>query len=252
MTSPADDEYRSGAYFQDPARHAGDAVFKAARFVELLRRTLPPSEISTFADVGCGSGAATIAVADGLSHAGFRVTSVLGYDVSPHVGRLEHPGVTFVHDDFASAGQVVDLVTLFDVIEHVPDPVGFLRRVAARARYVGLHIPLDDSFNAAFRNLYRRKLSDPGHLVALDTAAALNLVAHAGIRTLDFDYVLGFEAPTQRGSLQARVAYPVRAALAALSPWLLAKTLGGASLMVIGRVPRGAETLPPPVSAPHR
>ena len=57
----------------------------------------------------------------------------------------------------------------------------------------------------------------------------------------DFTYVLGFEAPTERDSLRARLAYPFRAALAAASPWLLAKTLGGASLMVIGRVPRAAE-----------
>ena len=241
MVEHGDDEYRSGAYFSDPGRHAADAVYKADCFVALARQVLPPSAITSYADVGCGSGAATAAVADGLSRAGFPISTVLGYDVSPHVGGLEHPRVTFVHEDFAAAGATVDLVTLFDVVEHVPDPVGFLRRVAARARYVGLHIPLDDSFNGAVRNLYRRKLSDPGHLVALDPAAALNLVAYAGIRTLDFTYVLGFEAPTERDSLQARLAYPFRAALAAASPWLLAKTLGGASLMVIGRVPRAAE-----------
>lgn len=235
-----DDEYRSGAYFKDPGRHAADAVYKADRFVALARRVLPPSEITTYADVGCGSGAATVAVAEGLLQVGCQVTTVLGYDVSPHVGVLEHPRVTFVHEDFATAGQTVDLVTLFDVVEHVPDPAGFLRQVAARARYVGLHIPLDDSVNAAMRNLYRRKLADPGHLVALDAASALNLVAYAGIRTLDFAYVLGYESPSERGSLQARLAYPFRAALAAASPWLLAKTLGGASLMVIGRVPRAA------------
>ncbi len=187
------------------------------------------------ADVGCGSGAATIGVVSGLTALGFTVTEAVGYDVSPHVAALRHPQVRFVHDDFVVGERRFDLVTLFDVIEHVPDPVGFLRQVSQRARFVGLHIPLDDSLNCSARDLYRQALKDPGHLIALDTVSALNLLAFAGLRVVDYEYVFGFQAPSGSPTLLSKCIYPLRAALAALSPWLLAKTLGGVSLMVLCR-----------------
>ena len=235
MSSVEQDEYRSGAYFIDATRHSADATFKAEQFVSLLGRQAACSEIRTIADVGCGSGAATIAVLTALRDSGVLVSEVVGYDVSPHVALLHHEQVRFVHEDFTTSTRRFDLVTLFDVVEHVPDPVGFLRRVSSRARFVGLHIPLDDSLNCNARNLYRANVKDPGHLIALDTASALNLLAFAGLRILDYEYVLGFKAASERVSLRARIAYPVRAVLAAISPWLLAKTLGGVSLMAFCR-----------------
>lgn len=238
MPTPAhQDEYRSGAYFVDASRHSADAIVKAQMFVKLLRRNLAPGDIGAMADVGCGSGAATIAVAASLREAGFRMSEAVGYDVSPHVSGLQDAHVRFVHEDFTLGSRRFDLVILFDVVEHVPDPVGFLKQVSRRATYVGLHIPLDDSMNCSARNLYRANLKDPGHLIALDTVSALNLLAFAGLRVLDYEYVLGFREASERVSLQAKCVYPFRAVLAALSPWLLAKTLGGVSLMALCRVP---------------
>jgi SAM-dependent methyltransferase len=239
-----EDEYRSGAYFRDPDRHSADAEYKAHKFVGVLRRNPACNGISTMADVGCGSGVATIAVMTGLTELGFTIAEAVGYDVSPHVAALRHPEVRFVHEDFVLGERCFDLVTLFDVVEHVPDPVGFLRQVAQRARFVGLHIPLDDSVNRGARDLHRAALKDPGHLIALDTVSALNLLAFAGLRVVDYEYVFGFHAPSGSTTVLSKCVYPLRAALAALSPWLLAKTLGGVSLMVLCRTaPRGAERM---------
>jgi hypothetical protein len=132
------------------------------------------------------------------------------------------------------------LVTLFDVIEHVPAPIDFVKAVAQRSRLIGLHIPLDDSWNAAARDLFRSKVKDPGHLIFVDVAGALNVVALSGLRVLDYDYTFGFEAPSGRATRLARVAAPLRSTLARLNPWLMSKTLGGASLMVVALTPRGA------------
>jgi len=241
LTADAEtDEYRSGAYFREPDRHSADAEYKARMFVSLLRRNPGCAGIRTLADVGCGSGAATIAVVADMVELGFELAEAVGYDISPHVASLRHPRVRFVHEDFVASEGAYDLVTLFDVVEHVPDPIEFLRLVSRRARFVGLHLPLDDSLNCAARDLFRSSLRDPGHLIALDTAAALNLLAFAGLRVVDYEYVLGFRAPSAAVTLRSASIYPLRALLAAVSPWLLAKTLGGVSLMVLCR------TAPPP------
>lgn len=241
MTAPtphphADAIYTSGTYFSDPTRHAGDAMFKASTFVALLRRTLSPADLrlESYVDVGAGSGDAARLVAAGLREAGYALVSARGYDVSPHVADLPPAGgVTFVHGDFASSAEFVDLVTLFDVIEHVPAPTEFLARVAQRSRVVGLHIPLDDSLNVSLRDLFRLKVKNPGHLTFMDGVSALNLLAGAGLRVLDYEYTMAFDAPSTKASSRSRLAAPLRRAVARVSPWLLSKTLGGASMMVI-------------------
>lgn len=237
--------YASGAYFANQDRHGDDAMFKAQQLLKLLPRALalPDEHLRSYVDVGTGSGDAVHLVAKGLRERGVTLDKVKGYDVSPHVLQLQREGVQFVHGDFTRSSENVDLVTLFDVFEHVPDPISFLRDVAARCRFVGLHIPLDASLNVAMRDLFRSKLKNPGHLLFMDTAFALNLLALSGLRVLDYSYTFSFEAPSGKRSALARGLYPLRRALARLSPWMLSKTLGGASLIVLASTP-SASTAP--------
>ncbi len=60
-----DPSYSSGGYFQDPARGAEDADFKAAEFLKLFlaARTRLGIDVTSYIDVGCGSGALTTKVA---------------------------------------------------------------------------------------------------------------------------------------------------------------------------------------------
>lgn len=244
--SPVDPLYSSGKYFEDPGRFAEDADFKVTQFLKLLSRWKgrAPVEVRSCIDVGCGSGDVAAKLAAGLREHGFSLDSVKGYDVSPHVSEIRRPGVRFVHADFSTSEEYADLVTLFDVVEHVPGPVEFLREVSARCALIGLHIPLDNNFNVALRNMFHAKLADPGHLLFLDTASALNLPALAGLRVIDYSYTFSFQAPSWRRSLAAKAAYPLRALAARISPWLLSKTLGGASLMVLALTPRGLRARP--------
>lgn len=238
-------EYANGSYFADTGRHRADSSFKAENFMRVFKRwqAAQPTAIGSYTDVGCGSGEIVTRVAAALSAAGYVLADVRGYDVSPHVRELRHPRVTYHNADFAAAGEFTDLVTLFDVIEHIPDPLGYLKQAAQRCRVMAFHIPLDDSLNSASRNLFRAKLQSPGHLIFLDAAGALNLLALAGLRVVDYDYTFAFEAPSGRATLLNKLAYPLRWGLAQLSPWLLSKLLGGASLLVIALTPRGAREI---------
>jgi len=233
--------YTKGEYFSDVHRHSEDAVFKATSFLDLFFSRVNLLNVRTYADVGCGSGAATIAVAEGFRRRGLALDEATGYDVSPHVRGLSHNSVRFVHGIFGDQSESVDLVTLFDVFEHVPAPVRFLEQIASHAKILGLHIPLDNSANVALRNRYHGKLKDPGHLIALDTASALNLLAFAGLQTIDYKYTFGFKAPSGHHTFKQKVMYPLRMGLSMISPWILAKTFGGASLMALALTASGRD-----------
>jgi SAM-dependent methyltransferase len=234
MAIPAQDPYRAGAYFADPQRHCEDAEFKAREFAKLLASN-PGLDIKTLADVGCGSGAPTIAVVRLMQQAGYQLTHASGYDVSPHVKNVSHPFIRFVHEDFTESDEFVDLVTLFDVVEHVPDPITFLKKVARHTSLICLNIPLDASLDLSVRNLWRGNLRDPGHLIILDPPGALNLLAFAGLRVIDYRYTPSFQSCSGHKTPLAKMAYPFRWILYSLSPWLVAKTVGGVSLMVVAQ-----------------
>jgi SAM-dependent methyltransferase len=245
-TSPGsiiDSAYSSGQYFEQYDRFNKDAQFKAKCFLKLFLRCRDQidSSIRSYVDVGCGTGEIVGKVTDLLSEAGVGLTEVKGYDVSSHVKKLKVEGVDFVHGDFCEASEFVDLVTLFDVFEHIPDPISFIKLVAERCKIIGFHIPLDNSLNCAVRNLFSKKLHCPGHLIYMDSVFALNLLSLAGLRVIDYDYTFGFLAPSGHKTMLSKIVFPFRFLMSKISPWLLSKTIGGASLMVIAKTPRGLE-----------
>jgi SAM-dependent methyltransferase len=243
--SLVDPSYSRGLYFADSHRHGEDADFKAGNFLRLFLRFAQRHRlnITSFADVGCGSGDIAKIIADSLRANGMDLQKARGYDVSPHVLDMNQDGVEYIHADFCRSDESVDVVTLFDVFEHVPDTVAFIKAVSRRCKVVGFHIPLDYSFNVAARNKFRRMLVNPGHLIFMDTTGALNLLALSGLRVVDYEYTFGFLSPSGHRSLLSKVVLPLRFLMARVSPWLLSKTMGGASLMVIAVTPRGSSEI---------
>lgn len=243
-TSSVSSEYQDGSYFDDVNRHSEDAKFKARVFTkefEIFRsRTQIP--IRSYADVGCGSGDVVRHVADYLSSLGTSLSAITGYDVAPHVRTLSALNIQYVHGDFCEIGSDADLVTLFDVFEHIPDPVSFLKLVAAKAKVVACHIPLDHSWSNGFRNKYAAKLKKPGHLIFMNVESALNILALSGIRVIHYGYSFEFLAPSGRSTLLSKLVHPARSILARVNPWVMSKTLGGASLLAIGLTSRCSST----------
>lgn len=230
--------YTSGEYFStNMDKHRLDADYKTKAFLSLFVPTAKKFKwnVTSYADVGCGSGDVARGVSKGLSTAGFELLDAIGYEISPGIEDIPSDDlIRFICADFTQEEDGVDLVTLFDVFEHVLDPVCFLKNVSANCRYIGLHIPLDNNLNNSIRDLYKHKLHAPGHLIFLDTPQALTMLAMAGIRVTNYNYTFNFNWPTGQQSTLARLAVYPRRLLTAVSPWLASRFLGGCSLMVIG------------------
>lgn len=243
--STVDPCYSKGDYFSDVRRHSEDAKFKADNFLKVFSRFAGQNNLSinSFVDVGCGSGDVVKMIADSLNANRSDLIEFKAYDVSPHVQNVRNEGIEYIHADFCESDEFVDVVTLFDVFEHVPDAIEFIKTVAKRCKIIGFHVPLDNSINVALRNGFRAKLRNPGHLIFLDSAFALSLLNLSGLRVVDYEYSFAFLAPSGHSTLLSRIVFPLRYLLAKISPWLLSKTLGGASLMVLAITPKGLQEM---------
>ncbi|MEE8409666.1 MAG: class I SAM-dependent methyltransferase [Myxococcota bacterium] len=238
--SIVDPLYRSGHY-RPHSTDGVDAPFKVGVAHDLLRHAddVLSDPIEMVADIGCGSGEITKLLPDLFASLGIDDVRVVGFDIHPGTSSLKADGVEFVAGDFCSeAKKTYDLITLFDIVEHVPDSIEFLKAVAEHARWLVLHLPLDDSWLVGVRDLAREKIADLGHLLQLDTASALNLLALAGLRVVDYRHSPIFHAPSGKRTRSQRILRPLRRVMFRVSPFVLQKTLGGVSLMVLARSPR--------------
>jgi SAM-dependent methyltransferase len=189
-----------------------DPVFRreAARVVaeELLARRKPPARLL---DVGCGNGEfLTIA-----REAGF---SALGVDVSPAAGELCHKrGLEVRIGDVRSTDVVgqderFDLITFWDVVEHLVEPVTFLARahaLLADGGYLLVKTPAtsEASVRVAARvpRVAGALLSAPSHVQYFERHGLNTLLRRAGFGEVEFLAPRPMRAPATGGSLRRRV-----------------------------------------------
>lgn len=122
----------------------------ASRHLEILRR-FAGAKPGRLLDAGCASGAFLLAAREaGWSVAGVepsetlfaKAASALGNDTELHCCILEQAGLT---------PESFDAITLWDVLEHVPDPAGFMRLCRELLKPGGklfVNVPDLDSFEA--------------------------------------------------------------------------------------------------------
>ncbi len=171
-------------------------------YLDLLAKYASLPAGARLLEIGSGQG-------DFLVRAQARGMDVTGVEYSAHAngiaqGKLGGRGRLLVGEvgDVPVSDGPFDVVACSDVIEHVRDPAAFLERVHALLRPGGIVFvatPTQDSWSA--RLLGRRWMEfKPEHLWYFSTATLRSLltqhgfadiVDHAGVKTLSFDYVAG-------------------------------------------------------------
>src|SRR5262245_60424428 len=143
--------YLGGAYLEhNPTYHVEDSPWKAAQVLRMLaKHAIRPGSVC---EVGCGAGEVLRQLqqhllGDTVSH---------GYDISSQALSLcktrDNDRLCFFREDFlAKDTECYDLLLCLDVLEHVEDYMGFLRRLLARAVNKLFHIPLDLSVQGVLR-----------------------------------------------------------------------------------------------------
>ena len=189
----------------------------------------------TIADVGCGAGLVLLALARAARGKGIRYT---GFDISPQaIGlcrKIKRANIKFARLDFLRDKKHYDLALALDVVEHIEDCYGYLRRLRRRARYKIFIIPLDLSSWFIWREskVIRDARERTGHLHHFSEYTALDTLRQTGYRIIDARFIrhpFGYSQPRHR--LMAAI----RNLGFAINPRLTARLLGGASLIVLAK-----------------
>lgn len=183
--SPTLDRYLDGSYVDaNPDWHVGDSAWKAEQIHAALGGWRP----QTICEVGCGAGEILRVLHDKVSE-----STIVGYDVSPTAIALaaarSTQRLTFKVGHASDDEEHYDLMLVIDVIEHVPDPVDFLRQLAGKATRFLLHIPLDISVASAIRGReLLEKRAVLGHIHSFSPETALATVTDAGYHVISYRY----------------------------------------------------------------
>lgn len=221
-----DGGYRDG----NPDWHMADSGWKADRIAAILARNAVPFDACV--EVGCGGGRILTHLAAAMPDKAFT-----GYDVSPDAANLwpspSPASVSYRHEDFTLGKETADLLLLIDVFEHVEDYMGFLRKLAGRARWFVFHIPLDMHLSGLLRDrqLYARQ--QVGHLHYFSRATALATLKDTGYHIVDHELTNLSQETMEGQRTLTKFANIARSGLKTLSPDFAAKILGGYSLLVL-------------------
>lgn len=235
--------YSDGRYLaQNPTWHIEDSAWKADQIFRMIQRnSLRPR---TVCDVGCGVGE----VLSRLSCLMSDDVAFRGYELSPYAHALcrekESSNIAFeLGNVFSMSEEIFDVVLAIDVIEHIEDYLGFLRRLRDKGRYKIFHVPLDMSVNKVLRShLLLRARRETGHLHYFNKETAMASLEDTGHSILDWFYTpwrLELELErngtgSQRKILQSlRPGKAIRRAVFRMNRDLAVRLLGGFSLMVL-------------------
>jgi hypothetical protein len=214
-----------------PDWHAERSPWKAEQILKMIGRNgLTPR---TVCEVGCGAGE----ILNRLSQRMDGDVRFEGYEIAEQAYRLAEQRTTsrvryFNEDVFSGEGRFFDLVLCIDVIEHVEDIYGILRRLRGLGKWKILHIPLDLSAQTVLRRgrLVRQR-ARVGHIHYFTKELALRALQDTGYTILDHAYTPSLIKHIQ--TWKQRVATLPRVLLFALNRDFASRLLGGYSLLVL-------------------
>jgi cyclopropane fatty-acyl-phospholipid synthase-like methyltransferase len=227
--------YEDGTYLlNNPTWHEEDSPWKAKQIGRILRaNNIKPA---TICEVGCGAGG----ILDCLAQDFDKNVAYTGYELSAAAFAMcqkkERPGLSFFKKDLFEEGDAkFDVVMAIDVIEHVEDYIGFLRKLRARGKYKVLHIPLDLSVQTVLRSspLLRGRQA-VGHIHYFTKETALATLKDTGYEVVDSLYTGGSLELPNRG-WRANLMKAPRAVLFSIHRDLTVRLLGGYSLLVLAK-----------------
>lgn len=226
--------YSSGQYLaNNPGWNEEDAHWKAAIIAGLMKKHhISPQTLS---EAGCGVGA----ILEGLSKKFPAITMLTGYDISPQAieqaAKKSNDRLRFVAMDITKERiPHSQLLLVIDVIEHLEDCFGFVRKLKAEADHFIFHIPLDMSFRTVMKpHVLLQQRQAVGHIHYFTEETALWLLKDNGYRILDKVYTKPVTDVQRPPSLWKGLKKNLRNLSFALNKSASVKLWGNYSIMVL-------------------
>lgn len=227
--------YTDGTYLgNNPSWHQEDSSWKAKQIARILEaNALTPRNVC---EVGCGAGE----VLSQLSKLYGNEVHFYGYEISPQAHdlckKLSKANLTFVLQDLLEENSATfDVVLAIDVIEHVEDVFGFLRKLKDKGKYKIFHIPLDLSVQTVLRSSpIAAARESVGHIHYFTKEIALELLKDTGYEIVDFFYTASSLELPNRGWKSKLLSLPRKCAFSINEDWAV-RVLGGYSLLVLAQ-----------------
>jgi len=227
--------YENGTYLDNnPTWHEEDSPWKAKQIEKILKKNnVNPS---TICEVGCGAGE----ILNYLANSYGANVIFSGYEISSKAFEIckkkEKQNLHFFIKDLLDERDAsFDVIMAIDVIEHVDDYLGFLRKFKAKGEYKVFHIPLDLSLQSVLRSSrILRDRASVGHIHYFTKETALATLKDMGYEVVDYFYTRGsLELPNR--SWKVNILKLPRKLFFSIHQDLTVRILGGFSLLVLAK-----------------
>lgn len=236
MKLSSNDIYVNGEYYHNnPDWDIADAPWKTDIIFKLLQKNkVHPVKVI---EVGCGAGQNLVE----LLKKDNSIESLEGYDISPQAIALAEKKSTekirFYNTDITEAENITsDLVLVIDVVEHVDDCYGFLRKIKKKGNWFVFHIPLDLSCRTISKPhvLWQQRRS-VGHIHYFTKETAEWALQDTGYEIIDWVYTKPVVDIQPADSCKRFVKKILRNISFAINKNRSAKKWGGYSMMILAK-----------------
>ncbi|MEJ7738572.1 MAG: class I SAM-dependent methyltransferase [Chitinophagaceae bacterium] len=236
MKHSSNDLYTGGKYFTcHPDWHEEDAAWKADLIYQIIKRNHISAH--SMVEVGCGAGG----ILRALSLKDANIQSLKGYDISQQAIALAVPKqndrLTFHNEDYLQvSSEEVDMLLVIDVLEHVDDYYGFLRKLKTRSNRFVFHIPLDLCCRTMIKShVLLQQRESVGHIHYFCKEMVCWFLQDTGYQVIDWFYTKPVIDEQSPDSLKRRLQKRLRNLSFRLSKDMSAKLWGGYSMMVLAK-----------------
>jgi SAM-dependent methyltransferase len=234
MKLSSNDIYVNGEYFSNnPNWDIADARWKTDVIVGLLKRNkLSPKQVI---EVGCGAGENLVE----LLKKDNNIEKLTGYDISPQAIELAAKKVSdkisFFNEDITNKENIhADLMLVVDVVEHVDDYYGFLRKLKTKSDWFVFHIPLDLSCRTVLKpHVLLQQRQSVGHIHYYTKEMVEWALQDTGYKIIDWVYTKPVVDVQPSDSVKRFVKKILRNISFAINKGWSAKRWGGYSMMIL-------------------
>lgn len=236
MKLSSNDIYVNGEYYSNnPDWDITDARWKTDVIVGLLQKnTVKPKKVI---EVGCGAGENLVELLKKDSS----IEKLNGYDISPQAIELAakktSDKISFFNEDITDKENVrADLMLVIDVVEHVDDYYGFLRKLKMKSDWFVFHIPLDLSCRTVMKpHILMQQRQSVGHIHYYTKEMVEWALQDTGYEIIDWVYTKPVVDVESAGSVKRFVKKILRNISFAINKDWSAKKWGGYSVMILAK-----------------